>query len=397
VAASDVLDLLGGLVRKSLVQLDESIEQPRYRVLETLRQYALERLAESGEEHALRQQHADYFLTLVAQTDAWRPGADRDTWIAHVQREHDNLRAALRWLLDSDAGAHALQLAQLLQPFWQTSCYYAEGQRWLEEALARSREAPDLLRGRGFFAAAVLATWRGAFAEATALGEEGLQHLRAVGDSRVLRGSLVMLALAASQQGDFTTARRLIEEHEALCRALDDKGGLGVALQLYSEVAINQGEFERAVLLAEESIALTRAHGPRAFLIHSLDNLARALLCCGEVGRAIPLWAEGLQLAWEWRDKQGLAYYLEGFAYAAAYQGQLERAALLAGAAHALRQEIKSPLSPSEAVIAERFLAPVRAQLDAATWQAAWTQGGALTLEQAMDYALAEEAAHARR
>jgi non-specific serine/threonine protein kinase len=200
------------------------------------------------------------------------------------------------------------------------------------------------------------------------------------------------IALSAIQQGHFARARTYLEESLPLCRAPADTRLLAGALHLLGEVALNEGAYPRAIAMAERSIAFSRAREDTRFLIHSLNNLARAFLCQGELRRALPLWAEGLRLSREWRHERATAYYLEGFAIAAAHQGRVQRAACLAGAAHTLRQEIGSPQSAPEVALVERFLAPARAHLGAATWQARWQDGCALSLEAAVAYALQERA-----
>jgi predicted ATPase/DNA-binding SARP family transcriptional activator len=390
VAAGEVLDLLSGLVHKSLVQREERPGLTRYRLLETIRQYAGEQLAQSGEESELRQRHIDYFRAHTQRVSTTPDTPGRESWSARLLWDHGNLRSGLRWLLETGQGEEALRLAVALGPYWNTRSLYAEGRQWLEEALARSADAPAVLRSSGYCWASFQATFGGAYDEAMRLGEQAVRLGRVAGDHRALTDSLMAHGFAAIQSGELSIAEGILEECVERCRAADDPDGLVKALSFLAEVALNQGAFDRAAAVTEESIALARARGEEFFLTYTLENLARAQFCRGELPRAVALWTEGLQLSLRWHDKRVIAFYLEGFAGAAAALGRMVRAARLAGAAHATRQEVASPLSPPEAAIVERFLAPARRQLDGDSWSRAWGEGMRLSFEEAIAEALQE-------
>jgi non-specific serine/threonine protein kinase len=385
-----VLDLLGGLVHKSLVQREERPGLSRYRLLETIRQYAWEQLAESGEEPALRRQHVDYFRAYAEHVSTTPEQPGQEPWTARLLADHDNLRTALRWLLETGQGEKALRLAMTIMGLWNTCCLFAEGRQWLEEALAQSAHAPASLRAGGYRDAAFLATLGGAPGDAMPLGEQAVRLARVADDRRILISCLMVHGNAANHCGEYSIADALLEESAALSRELHDQHGLYMALHFWGEIALNQGAFDRSVALTAESIALVRARGDTIILTYDLDNLARALFCRGDLPRAVALWTEGLQLSLRWRDKRVIAYYLEGFSGTAAALGRAERAARLAGAAHVARQEIGAPLSGPEAAIVERYLTPARSQLDADTWDKAWAEGARLSLDEAIAEALQE-------
>jgi predicted ATPase/DNA-binding SARP family transcriptional activator len=396
VAAGTVLDLLSGLVHKSLVQREEHSGGTRYRLLETIRQYAWERLVESGEEAALRRQHVDYFRAHAEHVSTTPEQPGHEPWTARLARDHGNLRRGLRWLLETGQGEEALRLAMTLTGLWNTCCFFAEGRQWLEETLAQSAHAPASLRAGGYRDAAFLANLGGARDEAMTLGEQAVRLARVADDRRVLISCLMVHGVAAYQLGENSTAEGLLEESVALSRALDDQHGLYMALHFSGELPLNQGAFDRSVALTEESVTLVRASGNTIILTYDLDNLARALFCRGDLPRAVALWTEGLQLSLRWRDKRVIAYYLEGFAMTAAALGRVVRAARLAGAAHAVRQEVGGPLAVPETAIFERNLTPARRRLDADTWNTAWAEGARLSFDEAIAEAL-QEASDAER
>jgi tetratricopeptide (TPR) repeat protein len=275
-----------------------------------------------------------------------------------------------------------------LMPLWDTRCHYDEGQRWLEETLARGSDLPIRPRAHGFWSAAWLAIARGEHRQAVLLIGESLRLFRDLKDSHEIAGSLGVLALASMQLGEYTRAEIALEECLRLHREGADISGEMGALHLLSEVALDRGEYERAVELAEASVTLARRHGRDEFLVHNLDNLARALLLTGDLARAVPLWDEGLRRAATMRDLRDVAYHLEGMAAVAAHRGMAVRAARLAGAATALRKEIHSPLSRPEAAILARLLAPVQTLMDERAWIRAQMDGQSMSWMAATDFAL---------
>lgn len=384
----DVLKGVTALVEQSLLRRQGKEDEPRFVLLETVREYTAEQLERHGQANTVRERHAAYYLQLCEAAASESPRGAGPESLARLEVEHDNLRAALSWFRATGQGQPLLRMSLALAGFWERYSYFREGLHWLEEALALQSDMPSALRARALSLACWLATMSGQPDRAIELGKKSLQLRRNLGESRAIVGSLLTLALAAIQQGDYATAHCLLDESMERCHELGHRQGVIETLHLLGELALNEGAPDKAVALADQSVALSRVEGTSRFLIHSLDNLARALLCQGDLFRALPHWTEGLQLARAGNDRRGIAYYLEGFAAAAAHEGRSDRAGRLAGAAHTLRQEIHSPLSPSEAVILNRFLAPAGQSAEGPIWKQAWEEGCAMTLEQAVNYAL---------
>jgi predicted ATPase/DNA-binding SARP family transcriptional activator len=431
IASHHVLDMLCDLVDKSLVLVVDGGqgEPARYRLLEPLRQYAREKLHGSGELGPLSRRHLVFFLALVEEADAHLRGAEQRVWLERLDGEHDNLRAALAWSLSrAGEGETGLRLASALLWFWRRRGYVEEGRRWLEEALqspaaaagtkarakvcyaagtmallqvrhamarARLMESVTLWRelgdtpglayalgqlGRVAWAEGNYEEWRSLHAQSTAL-------FREVGDKWGLAFTLTS-GLVAEPERDLARLRSCLEESVALWRELGDHWGFALALNSLGEVARYEGKYQQAAGFYEESITLKRALGNKRDLALSLHNLGHALQRLGASRRAARQFQEGLVLFLEIGDHSGVAACLVGLAGASGGAGQRERAARLFGAGEALFEASSARLDPVDRLEYDRNLAAVRAALDAATFAAARAAGRALTMEQAVAYAL---------
>jgi predicted ATPase len=438
----DALDGLQSLVDNSLVRQEEGSDgEPRFRRLETIRAYALERLAAHGEAEALRERHLAYYLALAEAAEPHLRGAEQIVWADRLEQEHDNFRAALAWAHEhgavdgsSTAGAEAeLRLAGALFWFWYMRDYQIEGQRWLDRALARTNApAHTPARARALFVAGSFAAtqsdyvagrarleesvalWRELgdtrglalalidgrglgwialmerrVAEARALFAEGVALWREIGDKWGLAKALWSLG-AAVRRDDPAAARPIVEEGVALYREVGDLNGLAEALPQLGIIARLEGDHTRAAALLEESLALGREVGDK-------DNISGALHCLGDVmqdqgdyERALALYQECVALARLIEGKEHIARCLVGIGGVASAVRQAERAARLLSAAETLLDSIGLSLAAWPEVRADydRAIAAVRAQLDDATFAAAWAAGQALTLEQAITEAL---------
>ncbi|MGH8901325.1 MAG: helix-turn-helix transcriptional regulator [Egibacteraceae bacterium] len=295
-----LLDLLAGLVAKSLVVADTSEAQARYRLLESIRQYGAAKLAESGEEQALRERHAAWCMGLVEQAEPELTGVQQVAWLERLEAEHANLRAALAWGLTHQPG-QGLQLAGGLALFWWVRGHLSEGRGWLEQALAGSAEAPRELRAKALWGAGWLAGWAGDFAAADAAGKESLALARQVGDIRGAARALHLLGVWVGLQ-DPVAGCPLLEESVALARQAGDRWCLAGALGLWGFGECFQSAFAAARQLLEECLTVARdAHDKQGLRI-GLIGLGYVALEEGAHESAEASLREGLVVARELDD-----------------------------------------------------------------------------------------------
>ncbi len=314
---TDVLDEVSSLLDKSLLrQTGQEAETARLMMLETIREYGLETLAASGEMERTRQAHAECYLALAEQAELELGGPQQAAWLVQLEREHDNLRAALSWSLEPAADEEgsqpreiALRLVGALWMFWWVHGYLSEGRTFLERALAASEgiEASSI-GAKALFTAAHLAFVQSDYKRAEALCEESLALYRELGDQRGIAFSLGILGDIAWVRSDPARARSLLEEALALFKAVDDQEYAAYSLFSLGLVARSQGEYARARALFMESVALHRELGNKRGIAHSLSQLAQALFD-SQADRASvhSLLEECLALSKEVGFKEGIA------------------------------------------------------------------------------------------
>lgn len=429
----DVLNRLASLLDKSMLQAQEEEEETRFSMLEIIREYAQERLELGGEAELIRQQHAAYYLRLAEATDSELKATQSQVWLNRLEREHDNLRAALAWALEREAET-ALRLATALGQFWGMHSYLSEGRRWLEAALAKSEPLPAAVRVAALQEASWLAQSQGDYAQAKAFleqsiavrqelnekesiplpsltnllsvtfGAEQTQALEAslrssqeLGSPEEIAQSLKLLGfviLVALKQGDYQRARVLQENVLTLRRELGRKEDIAYGLLSLGHILRLQGEAEQARQLYEEGQALFSELEIKWGVAHSVLNLGNIACQQQDYAQAFALHTQALTLFQELGDRQGVAYTLEGLASLAAAQGQIERAAYLWGAAEALREVIGAPLPPADSVHYDQTVAAARlsaADQPGANFAAAWASGRATPLEKIISFALSDE------
>lgn len=390
-----VLDLLSRLVDKSLVIAEEQAGEGRFRLLETMRQYAAEKLEAAGEAPLLHQRHYDWCLGLAARFEAeWR-GPDQVGWFARLEHEHDNLRAALTWSRAVSAGGDAeagLRLAGALWHFWEVRGYLSEGRGWLAELLALPTTATNThARAIALDGAGHLAALQGDQEVGMPLLHESLGLWRALGDKRGTAQALHSLGLAAQYQGDYTSAIARHQESLALARVVGDQVGTYLAIYNLAVVAQELGDYERAVALHEESLVLKRAQDDPWSIAFSLQNLGLLAWRQEQVERAVALLQQSLRLRWALQGEVGIAMCLEVLAEIAASRGQAERGARLLGAAEAMLEAtgvtllrgLVTRFAPQETV--------ARTSLADEVFANARGEGRAMLTGQAVEYALASD------
>jgi len=327
-----VLDLLGSLVDKSLVLAMEQGEQTRYRLLETVRQYASEKLEETGEADGVGRRHAQYYLALAEEAERGSSGSDQARCLERLETEHDNLRAALGWSLGGGGAEVGLGLAAALWSFWYTHGHLSEGRRWLERAIAADSAPTTRARAKALGGAGYIALFQGEYEAAKALLEEGLILYRELGEKEGIASSLVDLGfVAVLAERDLETVPALYEEAVGLGPEVEDRRVAANLLLFQGLIAVSQGEYERATALHEEALAKFREIRDVQGMGHCLNNLALGAVVEGDYDKASLLIRENLRIARESDYKLGIQYSLLGLGLVAASREQPVRAARLWG------------------------------------------------------------------
>jgi predicted ATPase/class 3 adenylate cyclase len=385
----DIFDGLEQLVEHNLIrQAVGTAGEPRFAMLETIREYGLERLSESGEADGVRRRHAAFFLALVEQAEPALHSPQQLVWLERLEAEHDNLRTALSWALEQETET-ALRLAAGLGRFWIFRGHLGEGRGWLERAL-ETRGEPHPVRARALVVAGEFARHMGDYEREAALQEAGLALARTFRDRRTEAQVLLELGLHAGfTDGDYALADALTEESLAILRDLGDAWGIARALNNLGYRAYLRGDFGRAAALLDEAVTFARAAGDRSLLAFILDSRGALAEAQGELGLAADLYREALVSAQEIDNPIVVAMILNALAAVAASRGQPAGAARIMGAASALREAIGVPMTTTddEARIAGTVSA-ARELLGEVAFATAWEEGRAQPLEQAVTEAL---------
>lgn len=371
--APDILRVLGSLLDQSLVLRKEGPGAGiRIVMLETIREYALDRLAESGEEQAVAQRHASYFHELAELAAEHLTGPQEAVWLDRLDEVHDNLRASLAWSLTHEPEL-ALRLAGALWRYWQLRGHLGEGRRWLDQALNWS--GGGWWRARALNGAGSLAVMQGDYGQAVVRYQEAMPLWHALGDEHHVAETLHYLGLIDVDRGQYGPAIPLLEEARDRFRHLGDRHGMAMALGNLGIVASAQGQYDRARELLEESLALHRQCGDEEGMARALTHLGRTVVRQGELELSTALQKESLEYFRELGNPQGIAEALEGLAEIATYQGEFQRAARLWAMAQGLRDRIGVPRDAIEEARYERKVEAARAGLGDSGFREAWSEG----------------------
>ena len=386
---SDVLDLLSGLVNKSMVVVDRAGGRLRYWMLEPVRRYGQERLGESAEVDAVRHRHAYRYFELAKEVEPWLRGARHVVWLEQLETEYGNLRAALNWALDRGEADLGLWFGAALGESWYMSGNLSEGRRWLEAALAKSDHATPA-RAKALLRAGWIAWEQGDYESSVTMSEEGLMLSRAFGDEAGAVAALSNLSWAALLVNDLEKASALAQQAVTLGRAMDDTGGIARALLIPGLTAVAGGDYDRAIALHEESLALARRARDDVAVALSLGMGVFAFLGRGDIRRAEVLCQQSLALPPRPRVLNATAFQLQASAALAGSQGLAVRSGRLWGAAESLREAIGATLSPVERRVHGPYIEVARHKLGEVAWEEAWAEGKTMTVEEAEEYALAK-------
>jgi predicted ATPase/DNA-binding CsgD family transcriptional regulator len=388
----DILDGLTSLVDKSLVKAEgDDTHEPRFGMLETIREYANERLAESDEAEAMQARHAAYYLALCEEAEPDLRGPRQVELLDQLEREHDNLRAVLSVSLRRGDIESASRLAAALCWFWFAHGHLSEGRNWIATILDQAEGVPAQVRARLLAGAGRIANNQADYAGATRLLQEGLEIYRGLGDEQGVAANLNILGTVAIYSGEYAQAKAYYEESLGIFRKLEDRVGVSKCLANLGTVAFYSGDYAGARLFYNESLEAQRELGDMWGLAASLVNLGATALNQRDYMEAARCYKESLPLLYGLGDRASIAECLEGLAAAigAWKGGQPERAARLFGAADALREAVGAPRSMASRPEYERNLKTARSLIHEVAFGEAWALGRAMSLEEAL--ALAAE------
>jgi predicted ATPase/DNA-binding XRE family transcriptional regulator/Tfp pilus assembly protein PilF len=457
----DVFDGMLSLVDKSLinpVNAEVQSDGLRFGMYEVVREYARERLRESGEEETVQAKHARYYLQLAQKAAPQLTGSEQGVWLARLEKEHANMRVALSWLLgtgpagDPESRAErmerfqaGLELCVALWKFWMYHGHSTEGRAWFETALSKvagpvgpedagiwaTGTISSSLKGlmaKAFSGIGVMAFQQGDYEEARSMAEQSLALHRELEDIPGIVSSLNGLGSVAQMQGDYIAARRYLLESLNMARHSGDDWRLAILLSNLGVIESELQNFDAARALFEDGLTMSRTSKDAYGIARALNNLGNAARYQGDHAAARSYLEESLHLQQEFENKRGMAYSLINLGHVARDQTSYEvasvrysealtllaeigdkgiiaecleglagvdgmldnpkRAATLFGAAATLREAVAVPLSPAERTVYERYLSAARSGLDEAAWQAAWEDGRAMLLAEAVAYAL---------
>ncbi len=435
----EAMDGLSGLVNKSLINVEEQEGESRYRYLETIRQYALEKLLESGDAVDARDHHLAHFLKLSRRAEGHFKTPRRLAWMNQLEAEHDNIRSALGWALENDPES-ALQMVCLLSAFWMSNNYLTEGCNWCQAAIKRVEESSldrdkiDPTRAQAYTVLAMLSVNRGDHQTGQTAARKSVAIARRLDDKLTLVRALNSLGFTSAFLGDVTLAFDSLHESEDICRKLGYREELAEVLQalvyvtmevhgsqaveqlqayMQESLALSQGSMEPEATVRTEGLLArlaffrgdlveARKHadlmldrhremGDQLAVTGHQSEMAHAARQLGNFEEALALYRETIQ---EWQQighRGAVAHQLECFAFIARAQEERERAVTLMGAAEVLRQVSNSPRTPQEGIEYDRELAGLRAGMDEKIFELLWTEGQSMNMDQAIEYALKED------
>jgi len=435
----DVLNSLTQLINKSLVTVDENNEATRYGLLETVRQYARDKLLESGEAENIRNVHLDYFVKFAEMAGPKMDTVELRDWIPVIDAEYDNFRTAFEWSLAHDIVA-ALRLVGNLAYFWLRHGHGAEGIQWANDALAQTHQLANLkdpeaarrqmyVHANALQALSFLAYSQGDNISAFKAGDKCIALARELNDNRMLAIALSFSGSAKLFAGEYADAQDRVEQALAITSEVGEKYGLGMALGTMAQLSmIKDRDFKTASKYEQESLALMSDSGNPWMSVMMLFGTGRGAMFRGDFAvarerflKCLPIFVEMgdehrvnmiyselahmdryegkyQQAEDEYRKtiriwqklghRAAIAHQLESFAFIAKAREQVERAARLLGAAEILRERINIPMSPIERTEYENEVADLHANMEAPSLAAFWAEGRVLTMEQAIEYAL---------
>lgn len=389
----DVLETTASLVDKSLVR-QEGEDEPRFSLLETIREYALERLGASPEAEPIHQRHAAYYLNLGETAEPDLQGEQADAWMARLEAERDNLRAALTWFQQRAEVEEELRLAAALEYYWRAMGRLSEGRHWLDSGQSRGEGVSVPVRIKALASTGSLALMQGDHERVVTSMEELLRLARQHGDSVNIRTALSLLAVAAYAREDHHRAARYLQENLITARASGSQADVARALLDLGLARSEIGNFSEAAALIEDARVLYQAEGNTVWETIAVGSLGYICLLMEEWQRAQALLVTYLRMAQQIGDTLNLVSALEGLAVLAAHENEMGQAVRLFAAAHVVRESTGARLlSPRNHAMIQGAATSTRRILGEADWEEAWNEGRHMTLDEAAALAMTVTAA----
>lgn len=381
---TNLLDAVRLLVDSSLVTLSEA----RYRMLDTIREFAQEQLSLSGEAEAMQRRHAAYYLRFAQEAAPALEGGQLSEWHRQLELEEENIRTALNWLMENDETESALRLAGSIWRYWQRQGNLGEGRRWLEEGLAKGKGVSKEVRANALWAAIWLAYHQGDYVRAN---EESLEYLplaRELDDPLSVRNALTGLGVTAVAQGRYEEGVAYLREGLEICRSVGENWHLGTSLLNLGRTLMHVGDPQEALLLLEEALAVYRDLGNKAFVARTEGYLGYAALLRSDHELAENYFRQSLHEFSDLHETMGIAEGLEGLAAVFAVTYRADRTARLAAAADVIRDTIVARALPLDEATFQEYVQQARKEISPETWNVAWDEGSRMTTEEAIALAL---------
>lgn len=384
----DPLAIVSSLVDHNLVVLIGNGAEPRFDMLDVIREYAAERLVEAGEAESTARRHALHHLELAEEGEANLVGAAQEDWSRQLNFERGNLRRAIGWAIEQGDKTLALRFTVALWRYWRHTGELAEGRRWSEAALAMPGSGPDSLLAKALWATAFLCYPQGDYARMAELAAEDLEVARRGGDPMDLRNALTVAGQVAMCEGRYADALEPFRRSLDICRRIGLTWQLATSHLNLGNALLHSGHTSEAEGLYAEGLKFYQQLGDETFAARMKNTLAHAALAHDDIDRADGLAREALSGFAKQRERMGVAEALDTLAAVAAARADPERAARLGGAAAAIHETIASRPAPFESAISGRFIKASEAAVAGNRWRSAWEVGHELSLEEAIDYAL---------
>ncbi len=381
---ADLLDVISSLIDKSLlIQKEMPDGESRFRMLDVVRDFALEMLEADGKIDTVRRRHADFFVNLSQTAEPLLQGGESANWLKKLEENHDNLRAAMNWSLTNEP-EKAVRLAVAVRNYWLVKSHLTEGFGWLKAALESGFDPPPELRFKLLNGLGLAARFRGDFDTAKKAYEDGLTAGIEAGDKAGTALSNRGLGHVALQQGDLGSARVYFDAGLAISRELGDKYGIALSLSFLGDLARTEGRFADAKPQFEEAVELFRELENRTALGDALNNLAATLICLGETANGLKSFAEALESAQALSNQITISFSLDGFAAVAVEAGEFNKAALLSGAAEKIRDAVGYKIEPAEARFREFYMSKMVKGISKEDLDQSIKQGQEFSLEDAI-------------